>query len=310
MGLDLHQDHKVALKRHGRKLWSYRDNKPDVVEAAVLDYLRDHSFDGYFTERDRYLALFMTLAGWPGKILKRMPPGFMTPQFVYYMGIDGWISSHKFSYAQGIASVEATTIETLSEKVHAFCTRLPYSAYNSMYYFSSLKQQPEHMLGFLKAFGVERLQNEIKECFSEEGLNARRFLYNFDTDMLRRKYQWTSEGLVEGAQRLSIFNCALTRGRGFESDIDHAEEFAHHLNDAVIKSEILEACAFARSWRERTLAIYETTDLDLQIWDAAGTAIVEVKAPNDRLGKAQKNAIELARTRGERACVIYVSEAN
>lgn len=70
--LDLTVDQTIALRRHGKKLWSYRNNKPDVVEAAVLDYLRDNGCDGYFTGRDDYLSLFMSLAGWPGKVSNKM----------------------------------------------------------------------------------------------------------------------------------------------------------------------------------------------------------------------------------------------
>ena len=306
MNLDLSKDHRITLKRHGKKLWSYQDNKPDVVEAAVLDYLRDHGFDGYFTERDAYLSLFMSLAGWSGKIGKRMPPGFGNPHRVYYMGSDGWLRSHKYTFAQAMSEAENTTIEKLAEKLRSFCLGKTYSLDS----FSNLNQQPEHMIGFLRAFGIERLQKDIKSHFSEEALSAMKFLYNFDTEMLYHYYQWRSDGQQQGADRVTIFNCAFHRGGGFEANIDHAEDLASHVTDSRTKEKILDACALARRWREKTLASYDFATLDLQLWDEIGTAIVEVKAPNDRLGPSQKNTIERARKEGERACVIYVSEAN
>ncbi len=306
MPLDLNRDHKITLQRHGAKLWSYNDNKPDVVEAAVLDYLRDHGFDGYFTQRDSYLSLFMTLAGWPGKISKNMPPGFVNPHFVYYNGSDSWLSQHKFTFAQAIVEVDGATITGMTEKIKAFCT----GRTSSMNSFSGLKQQPEHMVDFLHALGIERLKQEIKDQFSEEGLAARKFLYDFDTDM-RFLYQSSSALSLDGSQHATrpeyIFQCAFHRGGGFETNIDRTEKFARQVKDDALKAKIVEACAFARVWRERTLASYETTTLDLQIWDETGTAIVEVKAPNDRLMRSQTNTIESARQHGERACVIYVS---
>lgn len=307
--LDLSKDHRISLKRHDRKLWSYQDYKPDVVEAAVLDYLRDHGCDGYFTQRDAYLNLFKSLAGWPGKISKRMPPGFVNPHFVYFHGSDGWLPIHKFSYERVMAEVDGTTIETLTEKLQAFCHGKTYS----QFYFSGLKQQPDHMLGFLHVLGIDRLQKEIRESFKEEHLKAMRFLYDFDTMMLRLKYRkeeiLSPEGLEKGVQCMPVSQRAFHRGGGFDTYIDQTEEFAGYLIDEALKQEVLDGCAFARKCREKTLAAYETTILDLQIWDGLGTAIVEVKAPSDRLSPSQKNTIEQARMRGERACVIYVDEA-
>lgn len=310
MNLDLSQDHRISLKRHDRKLWSYRDNKPDVVEAAVLDYLRDNGFDGYFTQRDNYISLFKRLAGWPGKISKRMPPGFVSPDFVYYMGSDGWLSSHKFSYQQVMAEVEATTIKTLTEKLCSFCADKTYS----MHSFSDLKQQPEHMLSFLQVFGIERLRHEIKDRFTAESLNARRFLYDFDTRTYSIGFMdsatVSAEGLAKEVKLMTLFQSAFHRSDGFDRNIAYTEDFAHYVKDEALRLEILDVCSFARRWRAKTLESYEITTLDLQIWDESGTAIVEVKAPNDRLMQSQKNTIELARKAGERACLISVDEAN
>lgn len=303
MKLDLRKDHSIALKRHDRKLWSYRDNKPDVVEVAALDYLRDHGFDGYFTERDYYLAYFMLLAGWPGKISKRMPPGFVNPHFVYFNGSDGWLNSHTYSFAQVMAEVENATIDSMTTKLTMYsenCSTLP-------------KNKLEHVLAFLRVLGTERLKAEIMDKFREEELSAYKFLYKFDTEMLGRKYKWasllSSEGLALGLRPMYIFQCAFWRGGGFENNIEKTEEFAQHINDASVKSEILYACSFAKIWREKTLARHDFATLDLQLWDENGTAIVEVKAPKDRLRQNQKNTIERARSRDDRACVIYVSEA-
>lgn len=271
---------------------------------------RDHGFDGYFTERDFYLNVLMLLAGWPGKIGKRMPPGFVNPHFVYFNGADGWLNLHQYTFAQVMNEVETATVEKLTEKLRLFCD----GKKHSMFHFSGLKQQPDHLITFLKSLGVEALKREIRQTFTEDRWAAHKFLYNFDTEMLRRKHEWgallSPEGLARSVQPKYIFQCAFWRGGGFDQNIDQTEEFALYINDSAAKAEVLEACAIARKWREKTLASHEVTILDLQLWDESGTAIVEVKAPNDRLSPSQKNTIERARARGERACVIYVSEAN
>ena len=310
MKLDLSKDHRITLKRHGKKLWSYRDQKPDVVEAAVLDYLRDHDFDGYFTQRDNYLSLFMTLAGWPGKITKRMPPWFVSPWSIYLNGADGWLQNHNYTFSQVMSEAKNTNFDTLLRKIQLFCE----GKTDSPFYFSGSMRQPDHTIEFLKAFGIERLKEAIVDEFNVEVWGSHKFLYDFDIDLLRRKLEWDTmlspEGLELGLKPAYLHSAAFWINDNFKNNIDRTEEFAQHVKDSAVKVEILDACALARRWRDKTVARYDFATLDRPMWDETGTADVEVKAPNDKLSQAQKNTINRARTRGERACVIYVSEAN
>ena len=41
----------ISLKRHGAKEWQYKDCAIARVEIAVLDYLKDQGWSGYFTEQ-------------------------------------------------------------------------------------------------------------------------------------------------------------------------------------------------------------------------------------------------------------------
>jgi hypothetical protein len=308
MKLDLTKDHRITLERHGKKLWSYRDNKPDVVEAAVLDYLRDHGFDGYFTERDNYISLFEVLAAWPGKMSKLMITGLVNPHHVYYTGNDCWLLNHGFSFGRIMDEVTKTTFEVLSDKLQLFL-----KCKSCRSHFSDPKKQPTHAIKFLHAFGVENLRRHIFDSYNQNAL--RDMLYLFEFDSLRSR-QIQKELLLTGQNPpigFSIENLRLPAfyaSFGSDENIDRTEEFAEHVKDCAIKTEIQDACIIARKWRELTLKNHSFTNLDLQLWDETGTAIVEVKAPNDRLRPNQKNTIERARARGERACVIYVSEAN
>jgi len=307
MKLDLSQDHSISLKRHDKKLWSYKDNRPDVVEAAVLDYLRDNGFDGYFTERDHYLLLFQALAAWHGKMFKRMPPWFTGPSAVFYLGSDGYLKRHKFSYAQAMAEVEATTIEGLTEKIKNFCTSKTLRKF-----CSDRQEQPDHMLRFLKILGIENLKRGIKEIFTQEELEQKRFLYEFDTKMIFLRYERKDvlkpDGLLKNIQSQSLFYGVRDDSRS-ASNIEQTEQYAEYVREDSLRNEILNACTFARELREKAYAKIKTAKLDLQIWDETGTAIVEVKAPNDQLTRSQTNTIESARQSGERACVIYVSSS-
>jgi hypothetical protein len=302
MNLDLSRDHRISLKRHDRKLWSYRDNKPDTVEAAVLDYLRDHGFDGYFTQRDNYLDLFKRLAGWPGRIFKRFPPFFISSESVYYGGADGSFPHHKFTFAEVMAEVERATLESLSEKLRGFCAGKPYIRGS----FSTVNHQPDHMLSFLKAFSLTRLKSEIKLQFTEETLKVKRHRYEFRERAFliwhKRNEFLTSKGLEKYATSLMPVV--------EKPDTQEWTDFLLHIKDPIIRDGELREFTFHTESFARATERKVFATLDLQLWSEAGTAIVEVKTPNDRLMQSQKNTIELARKAGERACLISVDEAN
>lgn len=304
--LDLTVDQTIALRRHGKKLWSYRNNKPDVVEAAVLDYLRDNGCDGYFTGRDDYLSLFMSLAGWPGKVSNKMNPAFF-PEFVYFRGSDGPIRLHKFSYVKAMAEVDATTIEKLSEKLAIFCN----GRMSCRGYFSNLMQQPDHMISFLTALGISELQRLIKIDYPEAHLQSLRFLEKFNMQsrslMEQREELLTPEGLALDVQIRGFPYGAILKDYVFDQ-INETQTFARYLKDEVLRGEFIEACNDVRKLREDALSIPRTATLDLQLWDRHGTAVVEVKAPGDKLMTHQIATLNLARAKGERACVISVTE--
>lgn len=308
MPIDLSVDHTIKLQRHAKKSWSHGNNPPDVVEAAVLDYLLDYGVNGYFTGRGSYQGLLMTLAGWPGKILKRMPPAFCSPFYVYEQCLDGWLPGHTYTRAQVMAELEATSVEILTRKLQAICNGHSFLRG----YYGPTHKQPEHIIEFLKAFGVDQIKKDVNEAFPIEVFQAKKFLFAFDSNLYslhRRAAPFLdAEGVARNLKPVGIFNRAFHFGGGFDKHIDTTEEYANHLTDEDIRNEILYACAFARKCRERTVALYDTTVLDLHVWDEKGMAAVEVKAPGDRLRPAQKNTLALERAKGRRACVITVEE--
>lgn len=302
MKLDLSQDQRVALKRHDRKLWSYQDNKPDTVEAAVLDYLKDHGFDGYFTQRDNYLDLFKRLAGWPGRIFKRFPPFFVNSESVYYGGPDGSFPNHKFTFSEIMAEVDRATLESLSEKLRGFCAGKPYIRGS----FSTVNHQPDHMFSFLKAFGLTRLKSEIKLQFTEDNLKVERHGYEFRERTFLLWYKRDAYLTSQGLERYLTSRRPIVEKPDFQEWID----FLLHIKDPIMRDEELRALTLHTESFERETARKLFSTLDLQLWSETGTAIVEVKAPKDRLSESQKSTIDRARRQGEPACVFYVSEAN
>lgn len=306
MILDLSKDHTIALNRHGPKLWSYNGSKPDVVEAAVLEFLRSQGVDGYFTQRDNYLNLLCSLAPWPGKVTKRISNAFTGPHFVFYMGKDGWLPTHKHTFAKAMAELESITFERIEEKLHIFCEGKKYHRV----FFSPMNPQPEYIIDFLRVLGIDKLRDIVTSLVSKDRCDAMRLLHDFD---FQARFEWsrrddllTPEGKKLGATTAPLYWPAFQQNPSNKQNIEKTEYFASFAADDAIRQEILRACDVARKWRDITNSTIATTLLDLQVWDGNGTAIIEVKAPNDKLSQAQKNTIELARSRGERASLINV----
>ena len=54
----------IYLKKHGPKKWQYKSYEIVSVELAVLDYLKDNGWQGYFTEQFNYDELLIQMMCW------------------------------------------------------------------------------------------------------------------------------------------------------------------------------------------------------------------------------------------------------
>ena len=316
MKLDLSIDQTIKLKRHDKKKWSHGDKGIQCVEVATLDYLADYGFNGYFTEREHYLELLIALLGWPGSVPKKLNDAFINCRSIYYNTCDGWLPIYDFSISEVMKEVDSCTRENLLLKIKGF--HMANSATKGIYIDS--RQDHSRIISFLETLGMDSLRMEVGKIFNYEEFLAKKDIYNFDQRInscnWKKKVREINErgsADTKGPHILrsykDLFNFSFhPRSKGWEDNANITEEIALEIDKPRIRQRLLSIVAFARHWRERSDSSYDTTTLDLQLWDKQGTYLAEVKAPGDRLSNAQRTTIERERSSGRPACLITVLE--
>lgn len=305
MAIDLSEDRTIALKRNGKKLWSWKGSDPDVVEIAVLHYLRDHGWDGFFTGREDYYGLIIALAGWPGKVSNKMNPAF-TPSFVYFRGTDGLFRQHRYSYDKTMRFMRSITLAEMEERLRVVCAGKKWKRA----YYSTNNQQPDHLISFLHAVGMDKIREIVESRYTKEKLAAQKTLRELDYSLDHLRWRKIGDNYPE-ARSTGEFPRLEWAVRDYEFGerdlIAQARAFASHLPSEV-RQVASSAIDFAEAYRQGIWDSDTGSALDLVLWNAKGLAIAEVKAPNDRLRPHQRKTIDHARSQGSQACVISVVE--
>jgi hypothetical protein len=329
---------EIGLSRHDRKRWSYNGGAFDVVEQATLDFLIDHGWSGYFTERFNYFELCCLVLGWPdapSQTQKALSAHRRKQREVFAYGVqalmsgghDGYLPMHDYSYDQVYANISNSTEKEFEDKLDALVStniksfsigKLGSKAVGA----SEIDRQ--NVISFFRIVGLNGILDYIEQHYPKEKILAMRRLYDFDNEFWDRGWDATliasgrlkddfvknvkSEAVKEKIGMQTLFHPAFHFAGGFEDNIKNVRCFSGYVRCPEIRDRIIRECDFAEMWRDRLIEQRRTTILDLQLWDDTGLAYAEVKAPNDRLSPAQKATFAALARNGERAMLINVSE--
>jgi hypothetical protein len=323
MLMDLSIDRTIKLTRHDRKRWSFRGGRIDVVEEAALDFLKAHGWQGYFTGRYDYRSLIAMVMGWP-KRGTRFPHAITGTHAMLFMGADGWLKKHKYTYDQiysNIVKFNPSDLRSALEDLAETKTKAPFIATFGLTPGRASDMDIDHICSFFVAFGHQPIIDMVDRFLPKEKMLAMKRLFEFD---IRHRELWHNRRI--GATDPSVWNLISPKANedgahfamlnqpafhfagGFQGNIDITENFCRYILDDDLRAEIEAECVFARKWRNILLEDRKTTTLDLQLWNESGVAYVEVKAPNDKLSATQRATIEELKAKGETASLISVVE--
>ena len=327
----------ISLKRHGAKEWQYKDCAIARVEIAVLDYLKDQGWSGYFTEQYDFEELLIKMMCWDDH--SNFPWGFdgdigkfsiQTVNCMFEKAADGyWSYDQKYSRTDLLNNAKAFNVEDISnilhlwsqqkikfgkskqqvlkkEAWHNLCNLRPndlaayYSASGGSNYFLSLLEQrfpPE----------LQVLWNRAKKLFDELKVSCRE-----KSD--HQKHQQTLMTLIIGLQDAGVMTYLGIASSTYPDDLDNWIAEIGNIPKSDLVDRYLQLAKDIKtltdelgslSWHKRN---GKHAVLDLKVWKDDQLASVEVKAPNDRLSPNQKDQLLKDKELGHLSWVISVEE--
>lgn len=330
---------EVSLTRHDRKRWSYDGGPIDVVEQATLDFLKDHGWSGYFTERLNYFELCCLVFGWPdapSKTQKALSAHRRKQRETFAYGVqalmsggsDGYLPMHEYSYEQIYENISGSAEQEFEDRLDALISTniksFSVGKFGSKAVGAS-EIDRQNLISFFRILGLNGILGYIDKVYPKEKILAMRRLYDFDNEFWDRG--WGSFQISSGRVKddfiknvkseavdtkigmETLFCPAFHFTSGFQDNIKYTRYFSDYVRCSETRDRIVRECDFAEMWRGRLIEQRQTTTLDLQLWDDKGLAYAEVKAPNDRLSPAQKATLAELASNGERAMLINVSES-
>ena len=324
-------DDDIYLKRLDQKVWQFKDNAPTRVELAVLEYLKDQGFSGYFTEHFNYENTLLGMMCWCNRDSyftekrKSLAVNRISDAFDYAQ--DGFYTSppfktHKFYHSDLFHNAEMFTSEKIKEILTVWQRKNVKSDFCGRRY---LKPRPasdlsaDELISFYYAKGgkdyflsyLEHFFNSEVQALKKRSRDSIELLYQNPSDNLDvlRTDLWSSS--------LHLFQC-LSKGTrvAWDQSNHHLDELNSKISavpDVKIRDDLF---SLARDISDYILTKSDGIDrwliysvLDLEVWDSQGVASVEVKAPRDRLSVSQKKQLEADVKYNKRSWVIYVHES-
>lgn len=301
---------KVVLKRVDRKLWSFGEREPVRVELAVLQYLEQQGWEGYFTEHWNFEATCIALMSWPER-KKQMPKGISSLDSIYFMGSDGWLKTHMFSFSEVMESLinfNASDFHDVyninrNSKSHRFFIG---SQGNKGRSFSEI--DGGKLCRFFNASGKDFLISEAQAKFTHSELEDRIALHHIE-GVLSDFFRDGKLSRDDYSPRHGLSHAAFHAPSRYDTAIADWRRYSSAQTNPEAASTILASCDIAERARERTLLKAGNVQLDLRIWRDNVQAFVEVKAPNDRLSKSQRTTILDHENKSRNTWVIEVEAA-
>lgn len=291
LGFCMHIE-KIVLERVDRKLWSFKGNAPVRVELAVLEYLEAQGWEGYFTEHWNFEDMCIALMSWPNT-RKVMPKDVSTLEVIFYMGVDGWLKKHNFSFPEVMSCLESFDASAFGRVCRAqMKSKAPRflvgKAGHKARSFSEVDL--EKLERFFCVAGRDFFVTRARSRFTLQELIDRTEVYQIESAI--SDFQ-RDQKLIRPTSfpKAGLGHAAFHSTSRYDGIIEEWRQVASSQLDTTVASIILTGCKIAEAARIRTLSEAQNVLLDLRVWRDRTQAFVEVKAPNDRLSNVQRATI-------------------
>lgn len=329
----------VYLKRYGPKEWQYENCEIVSVELAVLDYLKDNGWQGYFTEQFDYDKLLTQMMCW--KDHSAFPsPKFSDPEDIYLFPYICLFDIAKDGYWKHDAH-EFTCKELINNAINFQPNDIP----------KILNDWNNQKAKFRKTRNGERSRKDWQKICDLQASDLISYYKasggkEYFLGLINKKYPkeltplWNKSSLIFQKLKVKMIKDGTFYGRsdmannhfdlyhkigsflGVHSPVlpiselnDQIEEISKLSNtdpryyylDLLIDIKKLTNKLGTLTFQDRIgVAAY----LDLKIWKNGQCASVEVKAPRDRLRPNQKEQLDLDINAGYLSWVINVKDLN
>ncbi|AGI67244.1 hypothetical protein OAN307_c15710 [Octadecabacter antarcticus 307] len=310
-----YQTETIALKRLDKKLWQYKDCTPTRVELAVLDYLKELGWHGYFTEHFYYDQTLMCMMCWCNRdsyfAEKRKSLAIKNLGDVFYSAKDGFwgVDSHKLYHRELMENARRFTEESIPKILATWQKRGVKSNIVGRAYLkprSAAELDAESLISFYRARGgLDYFISYLKAFFPDE---RQLLLYRAQQNFRAMKESHGDMMLSQEAGFfLDVFNSANPRTiEEWMSDIKNQPTCLTNSDNDLL--ELAQDIKEFRQQSSQRLHGWKTkANLDLTVWKDS-VASIEVKAPRDRLLPHQKEQLELDIKNGNKSWVIEVAE--
>jgi len=309
----------IELQRHGRKLWQYKDSNPTRVELAVLDYLKDHGWRGYFTEHFDYDQTLLCMMCWCNSeryfAEKRKSLAIKSLHSAFHYAPDGFwrFDCHKVSQQELIENAKGFDASKIAPILEAWQHRGVKSdivgrAYLKPRHASELNA--DYLVSFYLARGDQPCFTNYLQTFFPE---VKRSLLTRAGNCMNAAAECRDDPSLRhliGLAMKSSSHLGVTRkAEPIDAWID---EIASVPQDPVL-ADLLSLAKDTKCFNETNgpleAELRGYAKLDLTVWRDGRVVSVEVKAPGDRLQPHQKKQLDADIHAGIGSWVIEVNES-
>lgn len=313
----------INLKRIGPKLWQFRDNEPKRVELAVLDYLSESGWHGYFTEHFDYDETLIFMMCWPDhkKIGSVTYLGISDVHQLFYRASDGFMQDEKkvnFSRADLLQNAKNFNEEDISKILNLWQSKPNFKkgfigrAYLKSRHASELNA--EILQSYFAAAGGIRFFIDYLERRFPQHLHEMFFKARLLTEEVRKRGDLgPMPNLMDSCMSFwNITNAARSPVGKYMSKAGIARFSKNTLNrhPKFLAEKVVSLANEIITARNEHMSKYSPPKavLDLKVWRHGEISNIEVKAPNDRLRPHQKEQIQLDNENGIKSWVINVHD--
>ena len=313
----------IKLRRLDKKVWQFKDYEPKRVELAVLDFLTEQGWNGYFTEHFDYDETLIFMMCWPdhNKIGSVTYLDIPEVHHLFYRANDGFIRDEKtvmFSRADLLNNAKNFRKSDISKILALWRAKprfkKPFIGRTGLKYRHASELSVDHLISYYDAVGgkeyiIDNIEKRFPARFQELLSQAR----SLTEEVRGRNDLGKMPNLMDSCMSFyNITNAArypigkymseAGLNRFCENTLKREPRFLAEKIVSLAREIILE--------RHKKDQVFPPIDavLDLKVWRQNEAVSVEVKAPNDRLSEQQKKQLTRDNEEGKKSFVVVVDE--
>lgn len=313
----------IKLRRFDKKLWQFKEQEPKRVELAVLDYLTEKGWNGYFTEHFDYDETLIFMMCW-SDYSKKATKSYLSCGSVhklFYNASDGFCRDNKsrtFSRLDLIENAKCFKREDIRKTLEIWQSmpKLKENFIGRAYLKSrhASELSVDHLISYYEAVGgkeymVDKILRRFPARFQELLSQAR----SLTEEVRGRDDLGKMPNLLDSCMSFyNITNAARYPIGKFmsEADLNMFCENTLKREPRFVAEKIASLAREIILERHKKDQAFPPIDavLDLKVWRQNEAVSVEVKAPNDRLSEQQKKQLRRDNEEGKSSFVVIVDE--